>query len=155
MNKENKEKNQMENIRRERTPGEIVVARRKQLDWSQEELEWRSGVSTAHLYRIENDKVKPGIKVIEKLEKVLDIQLRDVVEEYWEDRPRPEPGKPRRSGAFMNFARELFERNPTEEELQRVIDRVMTELDREMDMGIDQGTGPDAGDKPDETSSKT
>ena len=60
-----------------RTPGEMIRARRKQLCWTQEELAWRSGVSVSSIERVENDKVRTSFEIIEKLEKVLNISLRD------------------------------------------------------------------------------
>ncbi|MBQ8940696.1 MAG: helix-turn-helix transcriptional regulator [Firmicutes bacterium] len=60
-----------------RTPGEMIRARRKQLCWTQEELAWRSEVSVSSIERVENDKVRTSFEIIEKLEKVLNISLRD------------------------------------------------------------------------------
>ena len=55
---------------RRKTPGEIIKNRRKELDWSQDELEWRSGVSRTQISRIERGIAKAGVATIGKLERL-------------------------------------------------------------------------------------
>ena len=82
MDKEKRKPNKFPDIRRERTPGEIVMARRKELGWTQEELSWRCGVSTTTISRVENDARKTSVETISKLEEVLGIPLLSIFMEY-------------------------------------------------------------------------
>lgn len=61
-----------------RTRGELIAAIRKRLGYSQEELEWKSGVSKTQISRIERDLTNPGIGTIKRLEKALDVPLMDL-----------------------------------------------------------------------------
>jgi len=72
-------------ILKERTFGEVIAARRKQLGWSQEELEGRTGISRVSISKIERSVVNPSYDSIEKLEEALHIPLFDI---YRQDRKR-------------------------------------------------------------------
>ena len=61
-----------------RNRGELIAAIRKKLGYSQEELEWRSGVSRTQISRIERDCTNPSIETIRKLEEALDVPLMDL-----------------------------------------------------------------------------
>ena len=113
------------------TPGEIVAARRKKLGWSQEELEYRSGVSMSQIYRIENNKSKGGEDVIKNLEEALQIPLKDVFDDYWKNKKPKKPGPktdPRKT-VIKGFIREINKKNPTVKELENIFDRVIKDLD--------------------------
>ena len=64
-----------------RTPGAVLKACRKARRMSQEELEWKSGISRVQIGRIERDVSIPSYETIEKLENALDMPLFDVFNE--------------------------------------------------------------------------
>lgn len=116
-------------IERERTPGEIVAAQRKKMNLTQENLEYISDVSVSHIGRIERNIVRPGLEVIEKLEHALGIPLRDAFEKYWEPKRKGKPSRFASGNALKNFERELANRRLTDEDLQRILKKVLSEAD--------------------------
>ena len=77
-----KEKRRLKKPKRERTPGEVIVAARKEYNWSREYLEMKSGVSVSQIGRIERGVADPGLETITKLEEALGIELLDLFMEY-------------------------------------------------------------------------
>ena len=65
-----------------KTPGQIIRDKRKRLGWSQDELEWRSGISRTQISRIERGIAKPGVDTIGKLEEALGVSLMHEFLEY-------------------------------------------------------------------------
>lgn len=57
------------------TAGQSIAIRRDELDWSQEELSWHSGVSTSQIGRIERGESIPSMDTIVRLEEALDMDL--------------------------------------------------------------------------------
>ena len=109
-------------VRRERTPGEIVVARRKELGWTQEELAWRCGVSMTTISRVENDARKTSVETISKLEETLGISLLNVFIEY---RKMLDPGMKSylaTPDAIRTFERELAKAGLSDKELGELLD---------------------------------
>ncbi len=133
MSEEIEKRDEVEWIHEERSPGEIVVSKRKKLGWSQEELEWRTGISLSQIYRIENNRNKASVSSVERLEKALGIHLKGAMEDYWKDMgplqpgPRPFPGKP----IIKKYVRDVIDRNPSEEEMEKAFEIALNELDLE------------------------
>ena len=113
----------------QRTPGEIVVARRKELKWTQEELAWNSKISVTQLSRIENDKAKPGFETIEKLEKALGIKLLDVFMKFRKYLDPEKKSYLSTKDALREFERKLAKTGISEEELQDVLEKVLSEAE--------------------------
>lgn len=57
--------------------GNKIVNLRKEKDMSQEELADLAGVTRKTMYNVENGKTDPKLKTIEKILKVLDIEISD------------------------------------------------------------------------------
>ena len=127
MGMEKKEKHIPE-ISRERTPGEIVAARRKQLGWTQAELEWRSGVSSKQISRIENDSVRPGFDTIDKLEKALEIPLLQLFMKYRKQLALDEKSYLSPHGTLKNFERKLAKAGISDEELKDILEEVLSQI---------------------------
>lgn len=114
---------------RKRTPGEIVAARRKELGLTQEELSWRTGISTTHIGRIENDATRAGFDTIEKLEEALEIPLIDAFVEF---RKSLDPEKKRylpTADAIRRFERELAKSGLSGEELDEVLGKALSDVE--------------------------
>lgn len=112
-------------ILKERTPGELVAARRKQLGWSQEELEWRSGVSVTQISKIERNIVNPIYETIEKLEDALGIPLLDQFKQY---RKKHENGKQNgrsKRQAIKKFLKSAEEEMGAEAGLEEYLDQAI------------------------------
>ena len=114
---------------RERTPGEIVIARRKELGWTQEELSWMSGVSVTQISRLENDKSMPGFDTIEKLEQALGIQLLDIFTKFRKSMDPEKKSYLSTSDTLRNFERKLAKSGLSDEELEEVLGRVLNEAE--------------------------
>ena len=114
---------------RERTPGEIVIARRKELGWTQEELSWMSGVSVTQISRLENDKSMPGFDTIEKLEQALGIQLLDIFTKFRKSMDPEKKSYLSTSDTLRNFERKLAKSGLSDEELEKVLGRVLNEAE--------------------------
>ena len=124
-NEEKRRKGEFD-INRERTPGEMIIARRREMHLSQEELADRSSVSLSSLRRAEKNEVKTGLEIIEKLEKTLDIPLRKAFEDYWESGEERKAVRPAVRGVLKEFIREMVNRNLKEEELQGILEKVLS-----------------------------
>ncbi len=134
MSEEIEKKNEAEWIQGERSPGEIVVMTRKKLGWSQEELQWRSGVPVSQIYKVENDRKKVSISVIERLENALGIPLKGAMDAYWQGKDTTMP----RSRTFpektiiKDFVREVISRNPSEEQMKKAFGVALHKFDSEL-----------------------
>ena len=117
-------------IRLERTPGEVVVARRKRLGWTQDELSWRSKVSINQISRIENDACNPKLKTIKKLERALGIPLVDGFMQAANNLDTNEKKYLSPHGSLQDFERKLAKKGLNECELQELLNRVLLEADR-------------------------
>ena len=53
----NKKRRNIDDTLKERTPGEIIAAIRKEHGWTQEELAWHSRISVTQIGRIERNQV--------------------------------------------------------------------------------------------------
>jgi len=126
---EKKKQSEGEIIRRERTPGEIVVARRKELGWTQEELSWRCGISTTTIGRVENDGTKASIGTIAKLEEVLGIPLLQIFTDYRKELDPEKKSYLSPTDALKHFERKLAQAGLSEEELNEVLGRALSAAD--------------------------
>jgi transcriptional regulator with XRE-family HTH domain len=125
-------------IRLERTPGEIVATRRKDLGMTQDDLEWITGISSKQISKIENDHVHPIMDTILALEKALEIPLVDV---FMKERNKARPErKTRAKNRFREFQKKLP--NSNDDELEEILNRVLSE--------VENGSGED-GEKSDKT----
>ena len=109
--------------------GKMIVLKRKELGWSQEQLAWNCGISRVQIGRIERDECDPGIKTIEELEAVLGIELYDLF--MGQKRNRAKMLKNRQHGLhtysdlFEQFEKELSRKGLSQEELKEVLDRAL------------------------------
>ena len=140
-----KKKIEERNSLKVRSRGELIAAIRKKLGYSQEELEWRSGVSKTQISRIERDCTRPSIGTIRKLEEALDVPLMDlfvnpesVDEEHLLQVKQP--------GAILSqFEKKLARKQLSPTELQSILNKAMTEIDRKK---IRKANEVDSGEKP-------
>ena len=114
-------------IGKERSPGEIVRARRLQMNLSQENLEYSSGVSTSTIGRIERNEVRASLENIEKLERALDIPLRETFNRYWESGRGRTEKKSLQGETLKAFIREASSRNLSDEDLRLLMERYLAE----------------------------
>lgn len=114
-----------------RTPGEIVVSRRKDMQWTQEDLAWQSKISVTQIGRIERNQVMPCFDTIEKLENALGIELLDAFLEY--RRTKCFLKKERKASEEMDVIRkfeiEARKRNLDEDQISVLLNRVLNEAD--------------------------
>jgi transcriptional regulator with XRE-family HTH domain len=64
-----------------RVLGEAVRAKRGELDFSQEKLAERAGLSTVFISRVERGKESPSFDSLVKIAKALKVHVRDLVAE--------------------------------------------------------------------------
>ena len=126
-----------------RTRGELIAAIRKRLGYSQEDLEWKSGVSKTQISRIERDLVNPGIGTIKRLEKALDVPLMDLF-------INPEEVNPenlldvRQPGAILTqFEKKLARKKISTKELQMILNKALVEIEKRKDKGAGKDAGED------------
>lgn len=134
MNKGEHEKLTGRDALKVRTRGELIAALRRDLGYSQEELESRSGVSRTQISRIERDEVvSPGIETIRRLEDALDVPLMDLFINPAEVDLKNFP-ELRQSGAVLStFEKKLARKKLNAKELQDILDRVMAEVEKKTD----------------------
>ena len=101
------------------------------MNLSQEELEEVSDVSVSTIGRIEKNERKPSLEVIEKLERALGIELREVIEDYWKDAGGRSEKYSLQRDAMRDFRREIENRNLNDEQLRRLFDKILSEADSE------------------------
>lgn len=112
-----------------RSRGELIAAIRKKLDYSQEDLEWRSGVSKTQISRIERDLTNPTIETIKRLEKALDVPLMDLFikpdEVDQENLLQVEqPGT-----VLSQFEKKLARKRLSAKELQVILNKTLAEIE--------------------------
>ena len=112
-----------------RSRGELIAALRRNLGYSQEELEWRSGVSKTQISRIERDLSNPSIDTIRKLEAALDVPLMDLFINPsgtgQEDLQVKQPGT-----VLNEFEKKLAQEQLSAKELQSVLSKALDEVGR-------------------------
>lgn len=115
-------------ILKERTLGEVIAARRKQLGWSQEELEWRTGMSRVSISKIERSVVNPSYDSIEKLEAALGIPLFDLfkLERNKQVQEKNITGAKRK--AIQNFIKQAEKKMGTTEKLEEYLGQTLVEM---------------------------
>ena len=134
-----KKKIEERNSLKVRSRGELIAAIRKKLGYSQEELEWRSGVSKTQISRIERDCTRPSIETIRKLEEALDVPLMDlfvnpdnVDEEHLLQVKQP--------GAILSqFEKKLARKQLSPTELQSILNKAMAEIERKKIRKVSEG----------------
>ena len=120
-------------IGKERSPGEIVRARRLQMNLSQENLEYSSGVSVSTIGRIERNEVRPSLENIEKLERALDIPLRDAFEKYWRSGHERIEKKSLQGKKLKAFIKMASSRNLSDNDIAMLMDRFLAEGEQQDD----------------------
>ena len=116
-------------VSHQRTPGEIIVARRKELGWTQEELAWRSEISVTQISRLENDASRPGFETIEKLEEALGITLLDVFQKFRKSFDPEKKSYLTTIDTLREFERKLAKSGLSEKELKDLLGRVLGEAE--------------------------
>ena len=117
-------------IRKERTPGEIIIAARKKKRMSQEQLSLECDVSAIQIGRIERNCVRPKIETIKKLEETLDVQLLTVFLEYWQLLDSGEKKLDRVKLLFCSFEYEISELGLNAEEVEFVLQNALSAAKR-------------------------
>ena len=103
--------------------------RRKELDWTQDDLEWSSGVSRTQISRIERNIVKPSFDTIGKLEEALQFPLLKEFLEYSKSSVSDEKSPKSKKKVLRKIEKDLIGLKLTEEELRSVMDRVQENAD--------------------------
>lgn len=130
MDKEKEEKVKERDILKARTRGELIAAVRRKIGYTQEELEWRSGVSKTQISRIERDQTNPGIETIKKLEEALDVPLMDLFlnpdgidqESFMQVK---QPG-----AVLSQFEKKLAQKQLSTKELQSILNAALQEAEK-------------------------
>ena len=113
-----------------RSRGELIAAIRRDRGYSQEDLEWRSGVSKTQISRIERDKTNPSIDTIRKLERALDVPLMDLFLNPAE-KGQGNCLEVKQPGTVLNeFEKKLAQEQLSAKELQAVLNKALNELER-------------------------
>ncbi len=116
-----------------RTPGEVLKACRKSRKMSQEELEWKSGISRIQIGRIERDVSIPSYETIEKLENALDMPLFDVFNERKEQLEKAKKNQQMKTknqlGMIKSFIKELSAKKLSDDELEAVLQTALSAAD--------------------------
>ena len=115
----------------ERTPGEIIVACRREKGWTQEELSFRCNISVSQLSRIELGKSFPQFETIEKLEEILGIELMDSFRKHRKDVNPRGRGYLKHRDALENFERQVAQRRVSGDKLNRILNDVLQAMDAE------------------------
>ena len=115
----------------ERTPGEIIVACRREKGWTQEELAFRCNISVSQLSRIELGKSFPKIETIEKLEEILGIELLDSFRKHRKEVNPRGRGYLKHRDALENFERQVAQRRVSGDKLNRILNDVLQAMDAE------------------------
>ena len=112
-----------------RTRGELLAAIRDNLGLSQEELEYRSGVSKTQISRIERDITSnPSIDTIRKLEAAMDVPLLDLFLNPVEVNPENLSEVRQLGTIFSEFEKKVAREQLSADELQIVLETAMSEI---------------------------
>ena len=122
-----------------RTRGEMIAAIRRKLGYSQEELEWRSGVSKTQISRIERDCTNPSIETIRKLEEALDVPLIDLfLDPEGVDQDNLIQGK--QPGVMLSqFEKKLARKQLSPTEVSTILNMALAEIDKKRDRKAEEG----------------
>lgn len=112
-------------LRSKKTPGEMIKARRKELGWIQDDLEWKSGISKTQISRIERDMVNPGLNTITKLEEALGISLLKEFAEFEKTAQKKDGGKTRVRKALYDFELEIEGMDLSDEEVRSILGKAL------------------------------
>lgn len=113
-----------------RTRGEMIAAIRKKLGYSQEELEWRSGVSKTQISRIERDCTNPSIETIRKLEEAMDVPLIDL---FLDPGSIDQDGliQVKQPGAMLSqFEKKLAQKQISPSDVSTILNRALAEIEK-------------------------
>ena len=110
------------------TVGQLISRKRRELNWSQEELSWNSGISRSEVGRIERDECDPKVSSIEGLESALGMELFDLFmqqkrERAREKRTEKKPAIP--ASTLGKFGRDLAGTGISREEVKDVLDEAL------------------------------
>ena len=112
-----------------RTRGELLAAIRDNLGLSQEELEYRSGVSKTQISRIERDITSnPSIDTIRKLEAAMDVPLLDLFLNPGEVNSENLSEVRQLGTIFSEFEKKVAREQLSADELQIVLEKAMCEI---------------------------
>ena len=133
MSQNHRNKRYSGNAKSSRTPGEVLKACRKARRMSQEELEWKSGISRIQIGRIERDVSIPSYETIEKLESALDMPLFDVFNERKEQLEKAKKNHQMKTknqlGMIKSFIKELSAKKLSDDELEAVLQTALSAAD--------------------------
>ena len=124
-----------------RTRGELIAAIRKRLGYSQEDLEWKSGVSKTQISRIERDLANPGIGTIKRLEKALDVPLMDLFINPEEVNPENLLDVKQPGTILTQFEKKLAKKKISTKELQLILNKALVEIEKKKDKDSGKNTG--------------
>ena len=130
MDKDKSSKVKERNTLKARTRGELIAAIRRKLGYTQEELEWRSGVSKTQISRIERDCTTPGIETIKKLEEALDVPLIDLFLNPDEVDQESIMQVKQPGTVLSQFEKKLAKKQLSPKELQSILNTALIEAER-------------------------
>lgn len=139
MNQKNKAKIKERDSLKIRGRGELIAAIRKKLGYSQEELEWRSGVSKTQISRIERDCTNPSIETIKKLESALDVPLMDLFLNYENtDTDMLIHGK-HTGRMLIQFEKQLAQKQLSPDEVGAILKKTLDEIEEKKESEAKKG----------------
>jgi transcriptional regulator with XRE-family HTH domain len=117
---------------KERTFGQVIRDRRRQLDLTQEEVARRIKTSTPYVGHLESGKRHPSDKIVSRLAEVLGLDRREL---FFLANPRAQALLTSREEAPANSAWEDFRRNEQIRRLHNITNEEMEALSRVALMG--------------------
>ncbi len=117
---------------KDRTFGQVIRDRRRQLDLTQEEVAHRIKTSTPYVGHLESGKRHPSDKIVSRLAEVLGLDRREL---FFLANPRAQALLTHREEAPVNSAWEDFRRNEQVRRLHNINNEEMEALSRVALMG--------------------
>ena len=114
------------------TAGQYMMLKRKEHEWSQEDLSEECGLSRTHISRIERDLCDPSIRSIEKLEEALETELFGRFMEQKRKRLKDEEKTKNAScvhDVIGYFERELAKKDIKFEDLVTILDETLKSVE--------------------------
>ncbi|MBP3204794.1 MAG: helix-turn-helix transcriptional regulator [Lachnospiraceae bacterium] len=120
-----------ENYLRGRKLGDVVLTRRKELNWTQDELEYQSGVSVRQISRIEGNQSKPSLETIEKLEKALGIPLMGTLKTHRQQPGAGKDAKKQHDRLLRKLKEEATRHGLSDAEITEMLEKAIAQMEAE------------------------
>lgn len=109
--------------------GEMVLTRRKELNWTQDDLEYQSGVSVRQISRIEGNQSKPSLETIEKLEKALGVPLRGTFKPQAQQLVYGKDGKKKHDRLLRKLKEEATRRGLSDSDITEILEMAIAKVE--------------------------